>query len=394
MKDNNQQATISVTANTNLSSQRKESVISNSRANSYFVPSVGRQHSVRQPSVFKDARSQKESNLVRDIKTALKQDAWPKITELMQEWEYISSKDILAECAIQLLSKDQKLCEKTLEHVIKRGPLKNNEYIFCSAMVHHALNYSKQQLQTEFDGNRHESRATSTASSSAADQFSAMTPSVQFHGHGPTPATREEWVELKDWTTTFLVVVVLQTPHRTPKDIAEALHLLDTTSNYQLVLRPNRFAFITLLKAKCFCELGQLDEALNFLNMRQSQEDALLQLNDLKVTKSLDRPESGSTRNRNRAPSIAAGHAAPEIEENQSDTSDSIIACHDLHMLLLEKMGKEEDAKELFKDFKADGSSKRPLQFKDFVKKTRCEDAGNFLIESWSPKPGELSRRL
>ncbi|ORY51999.1 hypothetical protein BCR33DRAFT_712207 [Rhizoclosmatium globosum] len=343
--------------------------------------------SLQRESSRSDARSQKEKDLAKEIKSTIKADGWNKLPDLLTEWEVVSSKDILVDCGIQFLSKERHLCEKTLDHVMKRGPLKGNEYAYASAMTHlalcqlhlqkmedcitnlyRALKYVEQQLRSKDADDRDRKPAS-----------------------GSAPATIAEWSELKDWISVFLAIMSFRR-----HNFEETLRLLDTTANYQLVLKPNKFAFVTLLKAKSFCELRQPDEAVRILQMRQSQEDALSQIGQINISsnKAELAKNNSLARSGKKPPSPDESKDDSPVENaNLADGPTSIYACHDLHLMILERIGRDDEAKELFKDLKADGS-KRPTVFKDFVKKVRIEDIGNNLIDSWKPVPGELSRRI
>ncbi|KAJ3025316.1 UNVERIFIED_CONTAM: hypothetical protein HDU68_007251 [Siphonaria sp. JEL0065] len=358
-------------------------------------PSNGREYAPSSKNEKLDARSQKEKDLAKEIRSAIKSETWTKLPDLLTEWEVVSPKDILVDCGIQFLIKERSLCEKTLEHVIKRGPLKGNEYAYASALAHlaqcqmhlqkveectthlyKALKFVEQQIRSKDSDSDHRKSATRESTTSTA-------------------ATMAEWTELKDFISVFLAIMSFRR-----HNFEETLRLLDTTANYQLVLKTNKFAFLTLLKAKSFCELRQPDEALRTLTMRQSQEDALTQIGNIHISK--DEPAtpphlSPNPRSHGKLEDISntnnnSDYSLVSDNGNLADGPASIYACHDLHIMILERIGREDEAKDLFKDVKSDGS-KRPQIFKDFIKKVRIEDIGNNLIFEWMPKSNELTKR-
>ena len=77
------------------------------------------------------------------------------------------------------------------------------------------------------------------------------------------------------------------------------------------------------------------------------------------------------------------------VENDSVEGIASVQACHDLHVVMLISLNKEDEAKELYKMFKEDGS-KKPPTFKEFVKRTKLDDIGRVLIDSWLPNSNEL----
>ncbi|TPX77933.1 hypothetical protein CcCBS67573_g00808 [Chytriomyces confervae] len=308
-----------------------------------------------------DVRSQKEKDLQREIKQVLRGDSWKMIPELLVEWEVISARDVLVECGIQFLHKERTLCEKTLEYIIKRGPLQFNEYAFASGIAH-------------LDKEGKQRRST----------MAQM---------GLPDVLESEWIELKDWTCMFLAVMSFRSGN-----YDDTLRMLDTTANYQLVLKPARFAFIMLLKAKSFLEIRQAEEALRILRMRQSQEEALSQIGDMNLGREeKDGRSSSTTRHHSRIEDSDSPPATPLkrgsiLVEEEGDSLAAVHACHDLHILLMFDKS-EDDAKNLFKDCKMDGS-KRPPTLKEFVKKTSVRNVGDHLIDNWMPNVDELTRQM
>ncbi|KAJ3352954.1 hypothetical protein HDU83_007470 [Entophlyctis luteolus] len=330
----------------------------------------------------RDVRSQKEKELAKELRSLLKQDAWNKIPDLLAEWELLSPRDVLAECGIQLMAKDKQACERTLDYVSKRGPMKSNEYSYASAIVHFATSQYYMNKVTDCVNNL--ARALKFIDQQLRNLDSDTT-SSKSSGQAPH-TTAEEWAEIKDWTTVFLAVMAYR-----QGNFKETVRLLECLANYKLVLIPGRCAFVTLLKAKSLCVLGEPEQALRSLAMRQSQEDALIQIDQLSVAQI-----SSHTRDsHSRKPSTyeADSHESSTERQNVSDGPASLIACHDLHILVLDRIGEDKEAKEIFASVKDDGS-KRPAHYKDFVRKAHCEDVGNSLIDSWSPRPTELSRRF
>ncbi|KAI9352281.1 hypothetical protein DFJ73DRAFT_830441 [Zopfochytrium polystomum] len=344
-------------------------------------------------------RSQREKDLARDIKLALRTDQWNKLPELLMDWEMFSNKDILIECGIQFAAKERAMCEKILEHVARRGPLKGSEYPYASALIHLAdcyfyLSKFDSCIETLRKGiNYIESRLRLIESESK---------------------TCSEWRDLKDWASVFLAVMSYR---RGQYD--NALHILDKTSNYEMVLRPGRFAFFTLLKAKCLLKLGHHSEAVKALSRRQSQEDALVQVEKVRhedavagmgFTSIQKMPKNdGNTSSRERVVPKSLSHIdrassedVPSASKSYSDVNNTVLAdsvlsvraCHDLHVSLLISLGNEEEAKELFAAVRNDGSKRGALTAREFAKRVKLDDVGKALIESWQANLYELQRKI
>ncbi|KAJ3409765.1 hypothetical protein HDU80_009742 [Chytriomyces hyalinus] len=340
-----------------------------------------------------DVRSQKEKDLQREIKQVLRGDSWKMIPELLVEWEVISARDVLVECGIQFLHKERTLCEKTLEYIIKRGPLQFNEYAFASGIAHLAecqlhLRKTEECMSTLMRALKyieHEHRPVSDKEGKQRRSTMAQM--------GLPDVSESEWIELKDWTCMFLAVMSFRSGN-----YDDTLRMLDTTANYQLVLKPARFAFIMLLKAKSFLEIRQAEEALRILRMRQSQEEALSQIGDMNLGREeKDGRSSSTTRHHSRIEDSDSPPATPLkrgsiLVEEEGDSLAAVHACHDLHILLMFDKS-EDDAKNLFKDCKMDGS-KRPPTLKEFVKKTSVRNVGDHLIDNWMPNVDELTRQM
>ncbi|KAI8618704.1 hypothetical protein BC830DRAFT_1107425 [Chytriomyces sp. MP71] len=359
--------------------------------------SVNREPDSRHGSTATDVRLAKEKDLLKEIKQTLRNDAWKQLSDLIVEWEVVSTRDVLVECGIQFLNKERSLSERVFEHVIKRGPLKYREYSFASAMLH--LAECEFQLHKTEDCLNILIRALRFVDQNLRACERDPQKSL-FEKAGVLAPTVEEWVELKDWGSVFLAVASFRVGR-----FEDTLKMLDGITDYQVVLKPGRFAFLSLVKAKSFLELRQPEEAVRVLKMRQSQEDALSQIEHISVSKDerdikVLRQASLSTRAAHLR-SEGNGHPSPSLSasRNFDDATDSLAsvhACHDLHILLLANIADgrfEEDARELFKDVKGDGS-KRPSSFKEFLKKASEEEVGNKLIEAWTPRSEELGRRM
>ncbi|TPX76224.1 hypothetical protein CcCBS67573_g02502 [Chytriomyces confervae] len=351
-------------------------------------------HSERSASTSKsDARSQKEKEIQRELKQVLRGDSWKMIPDLLTEWEVISARDILVECGIQFLHKERSLCERTLEHCIKRGPLKYNEYTFASGIVHLAecqfhLRKMEDCTNTLIRALKYIDREHRPLSEKEDKDRRANMAQL-----GLTPASESEWTELKDWTCMFLAVMDFRSGN-----YDDTLRMLDTAANYQLVLKPARFAFIMLLKAKSFIEIRQPDEALRILRMRQSQEDALSQIGTMSLGREeKDGRQNSNTRHHSRiddsdSPPGTPRKRGPSTVDDASDALTAVHACHDLHILLM--LDKDEDeAKDMFKEMKMDGS-KRPPTLKEFAKKANLRNVGDKLIDNWLPSADELTRQM
>ncbi|KAJ3217664.1 hypothetical protein HDU67_007487 [Dinochytrium kinnereticum] len=345
-------------------------------------------------------RAQKERELARDIKLVLRADAWSKLPDLLSDWALVSGKDIMVECGIQFLSKERAMCEKILKYVANRGPLKLNEYPYASALIHLAecqfylskweectenltlgIKFIEQQMQELQDRIDNPPKPSSQSPSTAAETPSPTPPK--------SPATMTDWSDLKDWASMFLAVMKFR-----GGTYEETLRLLDTTSNYQLVLNSGRFAFFTLLKAKSLYKLGQSDEAIKALLRRQSQEEALSDLiQETPLTlrasqRDLERLSIEDFRKTNCSVFSPEGSV-----DTLSDSYASVQACHDLHILLLYHQGREEEAVSLYKEFREDGA-KRISPWREFVKRCKVEEVGKGLVESWTANPSEIPKRM
>ncbi|KAJ3410907.1 hypothetical protein HDV05_003038 [Chytridiales sp. JEL 0842] len=313
-------------------------------------------------------RSQRERDLGRDIRLALRADEWRKIPDLLADWELVSNKDILVECGIQVLSKERGLCEKILDHVVRRGPLKSSEYAYASATIHLAC---CQYFLSKWD-----------------DCVANLSRGIKFiesylDNASSTASTSAEWLDLKDWAIVFLAVM-----HFRRGQYHESLHVLDKTTNYQVVLSPGRFAFFTLVKAKSLFKLGFLEESIKALNRRQSQEEALGDINQASShdNDDRDRPNVFSLDDLRKS-------LDPHEKDESIDGELAIQACHDLHIWLLHTAEREAEAKEMFAMFKNDGS-KRAVTLKDFVRRVKEDDIGKAIINAWVANPNELMRRM
>ncbi|KAJ3106626.1 hypothetical protein HDU97_005991 [Phlyctochytrium planicorne] len=329
-------------------------------------------------------KAQKERELARDIKLVLRADAWSKLPDLLSDWALVSNKDIM----IQFQSKERAMCEKILSYVAKRGPLKGNEYPYASALVHLAecqfyLSKWDECIQNLNNGIRFIEHHLRAKSEDTQKDGQGLPPIVK------SSVTTTDWSDLKDWASMFLAVMSFR-----KASYEETLRLLDTTSNYQLVLNSGRFAFYTLLRAKSLLKLGQPEDALKALNRRQSQEEALSQLMEdtpavvRTSQRDLERLSIEDFRKTNCSVFSPEGSV-----DSISDSYASVQACHDLHILLLYIQNRETESKELYKEFKDDGG-KRISPWREFVKRVKTEEVGKGLVESWTANPCEIPRRM
>ncbi|KAJ3308151.1 hypothetical protein HDU76_004106 [Blyttiomyces sp. JEL0837] len=392
--------------------KRKESVIDGGKRKESIIEGGKRKEST--------IRSQKEKDLARDIKLVLRADAWNKLPDLLADWEIVSNKDIMVECGIQFLQKERAMCEKILEWVKKRGPLKNNEYPFASALLHLAdcqyylskwdecidnlrlgISYIESYIKQKESEQHKDSRSTSSTSPSNS-----------------STAVGSEWLELKDWGSVFLAVMWFR-----KANYEETLRLLDKTANYEM--------------AKSLYRLGHADEALKALNRRQSQEEALSQIGIVKKedptqftsgnnpsSKTSHGPSTTSSTTTSRRHTMVSEKTSSEdvrrvfsntdISENGEssssavDSAQPIHACHDLHILLLMMLNKTEEAKDLYMLVKGGGTgsgsnsssgsggaaSKKQPNLKEFAKRLKFDEIGKSLIDSWIANPNELARRM
>ncbi|KAJ3146441.1 hypothetical protein HK101_002327, partial [Irineochytrium annulatum] len=365
-------------------------------------------------------RSQRERELARDIKLALRSDNWStstKLGELLMDWNLVSSRDILIGCGISFAKKERALCERILGFVAERGPLKKQEYPFASALVHLA---SCQYYLSKTDECTQNLRRAITyidlhirsneEALAALPPATALPQTKSLHHVRQPPAPvplGPEWVDLKDWASTFLAVILFRKGQH-----GETLRLLDTTSNYHEVLDNDRFAFFALVRAKALWKMGQTDAAIMSLERRQ-RDLSTISIEDLKrLTLSVDSLASSASLNNLNAASGAGGGAGGGSGSgggsgggSSAQYATAVHACHDLHLLLLmsrvdrgdpragPSAKRYEEARELFRMFRRDGA-KRGAGVVEFANRTSVENVGKTLIEAWSADADEIMRKL
>ncbi|KAJ3290643.1 hypothetical protein HK104_006631 [Borealophlyctis nickersoniae] len=160
------------------------------------------------------------------------------------------------------------------------------------------------------------------------------------------------------------------------KEYEDAMRFSDARISYEDVLKPEKYAFVTLLKAMAFARMGKLEDALTILERRQAQEEALDHLTAISSREALNVP-------------VVDPKTTVAVN---SDANGAVRACHDLHIAVLIALGREKEARLGCKQM-PDGAE-RLRNFNHFSKRMRVDNIGDTVVEGWAPNPAEITRKV